>query len=148
MNRGGLQAPRLCVGPMELVLSRAQRSGLLAGFALAVLVTAAAGPAAENPASGRVEGMVTDRQGVPLTEATVVIVGPGITRRVERVLTDAHGRFSAGDLLPGRYSLRVASTRFERDGIEVRAGQVSQLSLILSGLLPQVTRSPAGAVHS
>ncbi|HEV3278266.1 MAG TPA: carboxypeptidase regulatory-like domain-containing protein [Terriglobia bacterium] len=133
---------------MELVLSRAQRSGLLAGFALAVLVTAAAGPAAENPASGRVEGMVTDRQGVPLTEATVVIVGPGITRRVERVLTDAHGRFSAGDLLPGRYSLRVASTRFERDGIEVRAGQVSQLSLILSGLLPQVTRSPAGAVHS
>ena len=104
--------------------------------------------AAENPSYGRVTGMVTDRAGSPLAEATVVIVGPGITRRVERVLTDAHGRFSAGDLLPGRYSLRVASTHLERNGIDVRAGQVSQLSLILNTLLPQVARTKEGAIHS
>lgn len=109
-----------------------------------VVLMATAGWAADNPAYGRLAGMVTDRDGNPLSEATVVIVGPGITRRVERVLTDAQGRFSAGDLLPGRYSLRVASTHLQRDGIDVRAGQVSELSLILTTLLPQVTRSREG----
>lgn len=127
-----------------MVFSRSKRSRLLAaGLALAGF--AAAGSwAAGNPAYGRLAGMVTDRDGTPLTDATVVIVGPGITRRVERVLTDAHGRFSAGDLLPGRYSLRVASTQLKRDGIDVQAGQLSELSLILSTLLPQVTRSREG----
>lgn len=115
--------------------------------AVAVLF-AAAGLAADHPPCGRLAGIVTDRDGAPLVQATVVIVGPGITRRVERVLTDAHGRFSAGDLLPGRYSLVVASTRLERDGIDVRAGQVSELSLMLSTLLPQVTRSREGANHA
>lgn len=130
---------------MKLPFSRSKRTGLLvAGLAVAALA-AAAGWAAGDPSYGRLTGMVTDRDGTPLTEATVVIVGPGITRRVQRVLTDAHGRFSAGDLLPGRYSLRVASTSLERDGIDVHAGQVSELSLILSTLLPQVTRSREGS---
>jgi len=129
---------------MKPPFSRSNRSGLLvAGVAVAVLA-AAAGWAAGNPNYGRLAGMVTDRDGTPLADATVVIVGPGITRRVERVLTDAHGRFSAGDLLPGRYSLRVASTPLQREGIDVRAGEVSELSLILSTLLPQVTRSREG----
>lgn len=129
---------------MKPPLSRPKLSGLLvAGLAIAGLA-AAAGWAAGNPAFGRLSGTVSDRDGTPLTDATVVIVGPGITRRVERVLTDAHGRFSAGDLLPGRYSLRVASTSLVRDGINVHSGQVSELSLILSTLLPQVTRSREG----
>ncbi len=128
---------------MKPLLTRSKRSGLLA--AGVALLIAAAGLAADHPACGRLTGMVTDRDGAPLINATVVIVGPGITRRVERVLTDAHGRFSAGDLLPGRYSLLVASTPLERDGINVHAGQVSELSLMLSTLLPQVTRSREGA---
>lgn len=129
---------------MKPPLSRSKGSVVLVA-ALAVAALAAAGSwAAGNPGYGRLTGMVTDRDGNPMTEATVVIVGPGITRRVQRVLTDAHGRFMAGDLLPGRYSLRVASTSLQRDGIDVHAGQVSELSLILSTLLPQVTRSREG----
>jgi Carboxypeptidase regulatory-like domain len=131
---------------MRLAFSRATYSALAAGFALAV-VAAAAGFAAASQSYGRLTGMVTDRAGTPLVATTVVIVGPGITRRVERVLTDAQGRFSAGDLLPGRYSLRVASTKLQRDNVEVRAGQESQLSLILNALLPQVVRARDG-MHS
>ena len=131
---------------MKPLLTRSKHSGLMAAV-IAVLL-AAAGLAADHPACGRLAGIVTDRAGAPLVDATVVIMGPGITRRVERVLTDAHGRFSAGDLLPGRYSLVVASTRLERDGIDVRAGQISELSLMLSTLLPQLTRSREGANHS
>jgi hypothetical protein len=127
---------------MKPLFIRSRRSGLLA--AGMVVLLAAAGLAADHPECGRLAGIVTDRAGAPLIDATVVIVGPGITRRVERVLTDAHGRFSAGDLLPGRYSLVVASTRLQRDGIDVRAGQISELSLMLSTLLPQVTRSREG----
>ena len=129
---------------MKPPFSRSKRAGLLVAGIAAAALAAAGGWAAGNPAYGRLSGMVTDRDGTPLSEATVVIVGPGITRRVERVLTDAHGRFSAGDLLPGRYSLRVASTTLARDGVEVQAGRVSELSLILGTLLPQVTRSREG----
>jgi len=131
---------------MNPLFIRSKHSGLLAA-GMAVFM-AAAGLAADHSACGRLAGIVTDRGGAPLVDATIVIVGPGITRRVERVLTDAHGRFSAGDLLPGRYSLVVASTRLERDGIDVRAGQISELSLMLSTLLPQVTRSREGTNHA
>ena len=130
---------------MKPLFTRSKRAGLLAA---GMVFLAAAGLAADHPTCGRLAGIVTDRDGAPLVDATVVIVGPGITRRVERVLTDAHGRFSAGDLLPGRYSLVVASARLERDGIDVRAGQISELSLMLSTLLPQVTRSREGTNHS
>ncbi len=133
---------------MRLRRQSAKSSGLhVAGLALTAFLSAVA-LAADHPACGRLAGMVTDRDGTPLVNATVVIMGPGITRRVERVLTDAHGRFSAGDLLPGRYSLAVASTHLQRDGIDIRAGQVSELSLMLSTLLPQITRSREGANHA
>lgn len=83
-------------------------------------------------------GLVTDRLGKPLVGAEVAIVGPGITRRVELVLTDARGRFLASDLQPGRYSLRVVATTLARNGVEISPGQVSQLSLILNTVLPSL----------
>ncbi|HEY6291244.1 MAG TPA: carboxypeptidase-like regulatory domain-containing protein [Terriglobia bacterium] len=101
-----------------------------------LMATAAVCLAAGDSSHGQVSGMITDRQGHPLVGAEVVIVGPGITRRMERVLTDAQGRFMASGLAPGRYSLRVAATHLVRNGVEVRSGQVSQLSLVLNSILP------------
>ena len=106
----------------------------LAGFVL--ISMAAVGAAAGRKSYGRVTGVVSDQQGTPLVGVTVAIIGPGLTRRVERVLTDAQGRFSAGDLVPGLYSLRVAGAAVVRDGIRVRPGRVADLSLIRSDILP------------
>jgi Carboxypeptidase regulatory-like domain len=116
-------------------------------IALSAILIALAGvaTAAAQPASGRLTGMLTDRVGKPLVGAEIAIVGPGITRRVELVLTDAHGRFVASDLEPGRYSLRVIATKLARNGVEIQPGQVSQLSLILNTVLPAL-RPHAGPV--
>jgi len=109
-------------------------------FATTLVATAAVAAEAHH---GRMTGLVTDRWGKPLVGAEIAIVGPGITRRVEMVLTDANGRFAAGDLEPGRYSLRVVSTNLSRNGIEVEPGQLSQLSLILNTVLPALRVHPA-----
>lgn len=114
-----------------------------------IATSAAAFAAGGSGTYGRVTGLVTDRQGNPLTGASVVIAGPGITRHVERVLTDTHGRFAAEHLLPGRYSLRVAATNqipVLRNGIEVDPGQTSQLSVILGAILPALHQEPGQAV--
>jgi hypothetical protein len=104
----------------------------------AALVSAMAAAADGAPAAGRLAGIVTDRQGNPLANAEVLIVGPGITRRVERVMTDVHGRFAANSLAPGRYSLRVAATNLVRNGIEIEPGRSATLSLMLATLLPGI----------
>jgi hypothetical protein len=104
----------------------------------AALVSATAAAADGSPAPGRLAGIVTDRQGNPLANAEVLIVGPGITRRVERVVTDVHGRFAANSLAPGRYSLRVAATNLVRNGIEIEPGRSATLSLMLANLLPGI----------
>jgi len=109
-------------------------------------VLAATCALAAGPSTGRLAGLVTDRLGKPLVGAEVAIVGPGITRRVELVLTDAHGRFIAGDLEPGRYSLRVIATALARNNVQVEPGQVSQLSLIINTVLPALKSHTAPAL--
>ncbi len=95
---------------------------------------------------GRVSGTVADAQENPLSGATVLIifaggstlVGPhGFDAGVERVLTDAQGRFTVEHLLPGRYSLQVTSpTRLpvRRNSIRVEAGQTSRQNFVLTDI--------------
>ncbi len=92
---------------------------------------------------GRLSGTVTDTQGTPLLGATVIIIGPasGIPYQVEaaaeRVITDAHGKFTVEHLVPGWYSLRVISpTRLPvlRNGIRVNASQTSREKFALSDI--------------
>jgi hypothetical protein len=75
--------------------------------------------------------------------ATVLIIGPLLTatastgEQAERVITDAKGKFSVGNLIPGWYSLQIiAPTRLpaHRNGVKVEAGQTSTLKFVLGDL--------------
>ncbi len=118
------------------LLFQARSSRLYSSLLLITLVSAMAPAADGGSKSGQLAGIVTDRQGNPLVDAQVLIIGPGITRRVERVVTDLHGRFAASNLAPGRYSLRVTATNLVRSGIEIEPGHSATLSLMLATLLP------------
>lgn len=92
---------------------------------------------------GRVSGSVMDSQGNPLVGATVLIEGPvqavaeSFQPTIERILTDAHGKFTAEHLVPGWYSLRVTSaTRLPvlHDGVHVESGQTAQQKFVLSDI--------------
>ncbi|SPE29451.1 exported hypothetical protein [Acidobacteriia bacterium SbA2] len=111
---------------------------LLAGGLISVLI----GPVLTQALSyGRLAGIVSDDHGNPLMGATVMIVGPLLTAtagtgdRVERVITDAKGKFSVGNLIPGWYSLQIVSpTRIpaRKSGVKVEAGQTSTLKFVLA----------------
>jgi len=111
---------------------------LLAGGLISALI----GPAATLASNyGRLAGIVSDDHGNPLLGATVMIVGPLLTAtagtgdQVERVLTDAKGKFSVGNLIPGWYSLQIVSpTRIpaRKNGVKVEAGQTSTLKFVLA----------------
>jgi hypothetical protein len=92
---------------------------------------------------GRLAGIVSDDHGNPLMGATVLIIGPLLIptastgEQVERVITDAKGKFAVGNLIPGWYSLQILSpTRLpaHRNGIKVEAGQTSNVKFVLGDL--------------
>jgi hypothetical protein len=96
---------------------------------------------------GRVLGSVLDTQGNPLMGATVLIIGPVIDAssslqpNLDRILTDAKGKFVAEHLMPGWYSLRVTSpTRLpaQRNRVHVEAGQTAQEKFVLSDIFAPV----------
>jgi len=96
---------------------------------------------------GRLSGTVTDTLGNPLMGATVLTIGPilggtsVVSSPVERVLTDAHGKFAIERLVPGWYSLRVSSAArlpVVRSGIRVEGGRTAQEKFILSDLLAPI----------
>jgi len=113
-------------------------------------------PQAQAADYGRISGMVADPQGMPLMGATVQIIGPmlrglpGGGNLVERIITDAHGRFAVERLLPGLYSLQVTSaTRLPilRKGIRVSAGQSVDQSFVLADILTPIRlHVPSGNV--
>ncbi|HEV2349514.1 MAG TPA: carboxypeptidase-like regulatory domain-containing protein [Terriglobia bacterium] len=96
---------------------------------------------------GRVLGSVHDAQGNPLMGATVLIIGPvfgaasSLPPSIDRILTDAKGKFIAERLLPGWYSLRVTSpTRLpaQRNRIHVEAGQTALEKFVLNDIFAPV----------
>ena len=110
---------------------------LLAGSLLSLLLGPVRALASEY---GRLAGIVSDDHGNPLMGATVLIIGPLLIPtastgdQVERVITDAKGKFAVGNLIPGWYSLQIISpTRLpaHRNGIKVEAGQTSTLKFVL-----------------
>ncbi len=118
------------------------RGRLLAIFLTAgIVVPCLVRPVHAGANFGRLSGTVTDTQGTPLMGATLLIAGPalnatlGVNSFAERVITDAHGRFSVEHLVPGLYSLRVTfPTRMPmlRNGVRVTAGQTVQQNFVLT----------------
>jgi hypothetical protein len=123
---------------------KASNSGIrLSALLLAAsLISALMGPVLVLASDyGRLAGIVSDDHGNPLMGATVLIVGPLLTAtagtgdRVERVITDAKGKFAVGNLIPGWYSLQIISpTRIpaRENGVRVEAGQTSTLKFVLA----------------
>ncbi len=111
------------------------------GAALFLLPNLLASPPRDSDL-GRLSGSVLDNSGNPLTGATVLVIGPlGTGARalesVERLVTDANGKFRAEHLLPGWYSLRVtAPARMAalRNGVRVDAGQMSLERFVLADI--------------
>jgi hypothetical protein len=114
---------------------------LLAALLAGSLIPLCLGPTSALASEyGRLAGVVSDDYGNPLMGATVLIAGPLLIPtastgdRVERVITDAKGKFAVGNLIPGWYSLQIFSpTRLpaHRNGIRVEAGQTSTLKFVL-----------------
>ncbi len=105
------------------------------------LLTSLLGPVRSLAAGfGRLAGVVSDDRGNPLMGASVLVMGPLLISTastgdaVERVITDAKGKFAIGNLVPGWYALQIISpTRLpaHRNGIKVEAGQTSSLKFVL-----------------
>ena len=96
---------------------------------------------------GRLSGEVSDSKGDPLMGATVMILGPmamaggAAGAEMERVITDARGKFTIEHLLPGWYSLKVTSpTRLPamRNGLHVVAGETATTKFILTDIFAPI----------
>lgn len=91
---------------------------------------------------GRLSGKVSDSHGNPLMGATVMIIGPtsataSLGDQIERVITDAGGRFAVEHLIPGWYSLRVSAPTLVpilRKGIRVEAGTTASETFVLTDI--------------
>jgi hypothetical protein len=107
---------------------------------------------------GSLAGIVSDNKGVPLMGATVMITGPttfateAATQTVERMVTDAHGRFTIAHLVPGWYSLKVSSpTRLPamRNGVRVEAGETVVATFVLTDTFAPIRfQVPSNSVSS
>lgn len=107
---------------------------------------------------GSLAGVVSDDKGVPLMGATVLVTGPtafateAATQTVERMITDAHGRFTLAHLIPGWYSLKVSSpTRLPamRSGVRVEAGETVVATFVLTDTFAPIRfQVPSNSVSS
>ncbi|MEM1055708.1 MAG: TonB-dependent receptor [Bacteroidota bacterium] len=98
---------------------------LLAAILLAVPVAAQ---------SGRVEGLVTDAEGVPLPGANVVLASPDTPETMRSgAATDIDGRFALAGIAPGAYVLTISFVGFEdaRQPVVVRAGETTRVETVL-----------------
>jgi len=107
---------------------------------------------------GSLAGVVSDDKGVPLMGASVMVIGPtafateAASQSVERMVTDAHGRFTIAHLVPGWYSLKVSSpTRLPamRNGVRVAAGETVVATFVLTDTFAPIRfQVPSSSVSS
>ena len=81
--------------------------------------------------SGTVSGQVRDTAGVPQIGVVVELLQPDLTL-IASVFTDANGRFSISNVLPGRYAVKAMGTSFLpslREDVRARTSAVVNLTL-------------------
>jgi hypothetical protein len=97
--------------------------------------------AAERP--GAISGYVRDASGIPQMGAVVEIVGTAA--RTWTVFTDGAGFYSASDLLPGLYTVKVSAPSFLpawRDKVGLHPGTSTHLNITLNTLLNAMRVGP------
>jgi len=98
-------------------------------LSLALLIPAAL--MAQN--TGSLRGQVTDPSGAAVPNASVTLTGPNNAVKVGQ--TDSSGNYSVAGLAPGQYTVRVMApgfTLFEKNGLDLASGRVSNLDVPLS----------------
>ncbi len=117
-------------------------SRLRSGFVCLFLVAAAIlwpGVVAAQTVTGTISGTITDAQGQVIPGATVTVVAES-TNESRESISDAKGDFQVTNLLPGRYTVRVALQSFrtlEQKNIVLSAGErlaVGHLVLEVGGI--------------
>jgi carboxypeptidase family protein len=101
-------------------------------------VNAPAAPAEFDDTTGGVEGIVTDRESVPIAGAQVGILALGLA-----TMTDGAGGFSMSKVPPGTHSLDVTAIGFDaqRETLEIRAGEVSRPEVRLARIATEESYS-------
>jgi hypothetical protein len=113
---------------------------LLTACLFLVCFTAAATAQPREPA-GRIAGTITDRSGGVIPAAQVEIRGLDDSQVVRQSAADAEGRFTLGDLPPGRYSARVAAADFHPvvRVVDVAAATTARIDVVLD-IAPSAVR--------
>src|ERR1700734_3788574 len=100
-------------------------------------------PAWSADRPGALSGYVRDASGIPQMGAVVEIVGTAA--RTLTVFTDGAGFYSAKDLLPGLYSVKVSALSFLpawRDKVGLHPGSSTHLNITLNTLLNAMRVGP------
>ncbi len=101
-----------------------------------------------KPRQGAVAGRVLDAWGAPIPGARVVLTGPGGTL----VNTDAQGAFSAPNLAPGEYNVRVEASGFfvrqSKATVAPRETARFEWNLTRKPLKPSITLMPDSSVEA
>ena len=111
------------------------------GFWAVIAALALPACAADRP--GAISGYVRDASGIPQMGAVVEIAGSAA--RTLTVFTDGAGFYSATDLLPGLYSIKVSVPSFLpalREKVGLHAGGNLRLNITLSTLLNAMRVAP------
>jgi hypothetical protein len=123
----------------------------VAGTAVGLIIACFSAPAAPVPRFGRVSGNVTDPQGNALVGATVLLTGPIVPGSqtldaiTERVITDAHGKFSVEHVVPGWYSVKATSPArlpLLRSGVKVESGFTTKQNFVLTDIFSSLRFQP------
>lgn len=83
-----------------------RKAGVLVALGAALALAVAAVPASAQLQFARLEGLVLDSAGRPVSQATVALTDP-LGAELRTAVTDPAGRFVLTDIAPGRYLLRA-----------------------------------------
>jgi Carboxypeptidase regulatory-like domain/TonB-dependent Receptor Plug Domain len=112
---------------------RKVRSSLLCALSMFAVTVLLAGVARAQLAGGTVQGTVTDKSGAAIAKAQVSIknTDTGVSRDVE---TNEDGFYSAPNLLPGNYDIRMAASGFVdqlRTGLTLNVGATQVIDVVM-----------------
>src|SRR5512146_772282 len=104
-------------------------------FGFLAVVVALALPAAAAPKPGSITGQVKNSGGIPQMGAMVEVLSTASSAIT--VFTDAKGVFTAADLAPGVYQLKVSAPSFlptVRENVSLKAGASAIVNVTLNTL--------------